>query len=163
MPDLPFEAFEKLDGSPIVIYHHDGAWRTATKGSFDSAQARWAAERLPSGLQPGTTCLAEAVYPENRMVVHYAEAALVLLAAYDESGRELSYDEILATAETIGWRAARRHTFESMPAWPPWPLAWRIGRTRNWACRWGRSLWTFGRSCSGSANSAGSTGGCAPR
>jgi RNA ligase len=40
----------------------------------------------------------------------------VLLAAYDEGGRELSYDEILAVADAIGWRAAHRHTFESMPA-----------------------------------------------
>ena len=31
IPDLPFKAFEKLDGSLIVIYHHDRAWRTAPK------------------------------------------------------------------------------------------------------------------------------------
>ena len=114
IPDLPFEAFEKLDGSLIILFHHDGAWRTATKGSFDSEQARWAAGRIPAGLRPGTTYLAEAIYPENRMVVRYPDSALVLLAAYDETGRELSYDAILDTAAALGWRAATRHAFASM-------------------------------------------------
>ncbi len=114
IPDLPFEAFEKLDGSLIILFHHDGAWRTATKGSFDSEQARWAAGRIPPGLRPGITYLAEAIYPENRMVVRYREAALVLLAAYDEAGHELSYDAILETAAAVGWRAASRHSFASV-------------------------------------------------
>ena len=42
MPDLPFETMEKLDGSLIIIFHHNGRWRTATKGSFTSSQAQWA-------------------------------------------------------------------------------------------------------------------------
>lgn len=46
IPDLPFETFEKVDGSLITIFWHAGEWRTATKGTFGSAQALWAAERL---------------------------------------------------------------------------------------------------------------------
>ena len=84
IPDLPFEAFEKLDGSLIIVFHHAGAWRTATKGAFDSPQAAWAKARLDAAdlapLSPGTTYLFEAVYPENRIVVRYAAPALVLLA-----------------------------------------------------------------------------------
>ena len=117
-PDLPFEAFEKLDGSLIIVFHHGGGWRCATKGAFDSEQAVWAQARLDaadlSGLPPGTTYLFEAVYPENRIVVRYPDAALVLLAAYAEDGRELSYDEVLATAARLGGRAARRQAFAGL-------------------------------------------------
>jgi RNA ligase len=118
IPDLPFETFEKVDGSLIIIFWHDGAWRTATKGAFDSSQAQWAAERLKgcdlSVLRRGTTYLAEAVYAENRIVVRYTEDELVLLAAYDEGGAELSYASLRETAERLGWRIAGRHSYASV-------------------------------------------------
>ncbi len=118
IPDLPFETFEKLDGSLIIIFHHAGQWLTATKGAFESDQAKWARARLDgadlSSLVPGTTYLAEATYPENRIVVHYDEPALVLLAAYAEDGVELDFDAIQETAARLGWRAAERHAFGSV-------------------------------------------------
>jgi RNA ligase len=118
IPDLPFETFEKLDGSLIIIFHHAGQWRAATKGAFDSDQARWAQARLDSadlsGLIPGTTYLAEATYPENRIVVRYDEPALVLLAGYAEDGAELDFDAMLTAAGRSGWRAADRHAFTSI-------------------------------------------------
>lgn len=118
LPDLPFETTEKLDGSLVIIFHHSGRWRTATKGAFDSSQAVWAQERLDrldlSALTPGTTYLAEAVYPENRIVVHYREAALVMLAAYAETGEELSLQALAETAAKLGWRLAGRYDFSSV-------------------------------------------------
>ena len=118
VPDLPFEAFEKLDGSLIIAFRHAGRWRAATKGAFDSEQAVWAQARFDaadlSPLEPDTTYLFEAVYPENRIVVRYKEPALVMLAAYHGSGRELTYDEVLATCQELGWRPARRHEFASI-------------------------------------------------
>jgi RNA ligase len=118
VPDLPFEAFEKLDGSLIIVFEHAGRWWTATKGAFDSEQAVWAQARLDaldlSPLTPGTTYLFEAIYPENRIVVRYVEPALVMLGAYDSAGRELTYNEILATCQALEWRAARRHEFASI-------------------------------------------------
>jgi RNA ligase len=118
IPDLPFEAFEKLDGSLIIVFHDQGQWRAATKGAFESEQAVWARARLDavdtSPLAPGATYLFEAIYPENRIVIRYPEPALVMLAAYDGDGRELSYDEVLATSRALGWRAARRHAFASI-------------------------------------------------
>ena len=118
VPDLPFEAFEKLDGSLIIAFHHAGSWHAVTKGAFDSEQAVWAQNRFDaadlSPLTPGATYLFEAVYPENRIVVRYEEPALVMLAAYDGDGRELTYDEVLATCQALGWRAARRHAFASI-------------------------------------------------
>ena len=117
-PDLPFEVTEKLDGSLIIIFHHEGRWRTATKGAFDSPQALWARERLAerdvSVFQPGTTYLAEATYPENRIVVHHDTAALRLLAAYDGNGRELPFAEIEKIGAAAGMPAAKRHSFGSL-------------------------------------------------
>jgi len=117
-PDLPFEAFEKLDGSLIIAFHHGGRWRTATKGAFDSDQALWARARLDgadlSALTPGATYLFEAIYPENRIVIRYPEAALVMLSAYAADGRELGHDEVLAASEALGWRAAARRRFASL-------------------------------------------------
>jgi RNA ligase len=118
IPDLAFETFEKVDGSLIIIFWHGGEWKTATKGAFGSAQAQWAAERLKgcdlSALRRGTTYLAEGVYAENRIVVRYAKDELVLLAAYDESGAELSYASLCETADRMGWRAAQRHGYDSV-------------------------------------------------
>ena len=117
IPDQPFETFEKLDGSLAIIHHFGGRWRAATKGAFASSQALWTEARLDaqdvSALVPGTTYLAEAVYAENRIVIHYAEPALVLLAAYREDGSEFSSDDLQATANALGWRMARRHAYAS--------------------------------------------------
>lgn len=119
VPELPFEAFEKLDGSLIIVFHHGGGWRAATKGSFRSDQAAWAQARLDaadlSPLRPGATYLFEAVYPENRIVVRYDDPALVMLAAYAEDGRELAYDDVLAICAALGWRAARRYAYAGIP------------------------------------------------
>jgi hypothetical protein len=46
--------------------------------------------------------------------VRYAEDALVLLAAFDESGAELSYAQLCDTADRLGWRMAKRHGYESV-------------------------------------------------
>ena len=45
-PCEDFDAIEKLDGSLIIAFWH-GGWQTATKGSFDSEQARAARFMLP--------------------------------------------------------------------------------------------------------------------
>lgn len=117
-PNLPFEAYEKLDGSLVIVFRHDGTWRAATKGAFDSEQAAWAQARLDaidlSVLKPGATYLFEAVYPENRIVVRYSDPAMVMLSAYDEDARELTYGEVTQVCEALGWRAARRHAFTSI-------------------------------------------------
>ena len=62
---------------------------------------------------PGTTYLVEAIYPENRIVIHYPEPALVLLAAYHEDGTEADFTELGDTATALGWRTAVRHTYAS--------------------------------------------------
>ena len=105
VPDLPFETFEKLDGSLIIVFYHNGQWKTATKGSFKSDQAKWALARLPDGLGLGHTYLFEAIYPENRIVVHYDYEGLVLLSAYNHKGEELPYEML------SHFRIAKRYSY----------------------------------------------------
>ena len=120
IPDQPFETFEKLDGSLAIIHHHAGRWRVATKGAFDSPQAAWAEARIAgqhtATLTPGYTYLAEAIYPENRIVIHYAEPALVMLAAYREDGTEMDFAELSEVAGALGWRTAERHSYPGFTA-----------------------------------------------
>lgn len=87
LPAEPFEIFEKLDGSLAIVFHYNGRWHAASKGSFISEQATWAQAWVDahdtSRLDPTLTYLAEAIYPGNRIVVDYGDReALVLLAAY---------------------------------------------------------------------------------
>lgn len=113
IPAEPFEVFDKMDGSLAILFFHGGRWRAATKGSFTSDQAKWAEAqivalnlRFPGVFVPGTTYLAEAIYPENRIVIQYPpeHEGLWLLAAYDEGGRELSYEELNAVAAATRFR-----------------------------------------------------------
>jgi RNA ligase len=118
IPDLPFETFEKLDGSLIILFHHKGEWRCATKGSLGSAQAKWAKSWIDghdlSVLDEGTTYLAEAIYPENRIVVHYADSGLFLLGGYRPDGSELGYAELSSVGSQLGWPVAKRHAFTAV-------------------------------------------------
>ncbi|MFI0977372.1 RNA ligase [Streptomyces sp. NPDC021093] len=104
LPDEPFEVYDKVDGSLGIVFHHSGRWHVASKGSFISEQATWArrflATKDDSGLVPGTTYLAEILYPENRIVVNYGDRRdLVLLAAYGPDGAEVPLAEA-----AVGWQ-----------------------------------------------------------
>lgn len=117
-PDLPFEAFDKLDGSLIIAFLHKGRWRAATKGAFDSSQAAWAQARLDamdtSELVWGATYLFEAIYPENVIVVRYSVSGLALLAAYEADGTEMPYQELVLAASATGLSVAWRAPFSTL-------------------------------------------------
>ncbi len=90
-------AFDKYDGSLGIRYTRpDGLTAIATRGSFDSEQARHAtalAWRL--GWEPidqGVTDLYEIIYPDNRIVIDYGDRdELVYLGAVNiESGEYLA-------------------------------------------------------------------------
>ncbi|MFI8966052.1 T4 RnlA family RNA ligase [Streptomyces sp. NPDC053493] len=107
LPDEPFEVYEKVDGSLGVVFHYDGRWRVASKGSFVSTQATWAQRRLDaadtSALVPGVTYLAEIVYPQNRIVVDYGDRRdLVLLAAFGPDGTETPLAEAADAWRAVG-------------------------------------------------------------
>jgi RNA ligase len=106
LPDEPFEVTDKVDGSLGVIFW-DGRWRVATRGSFTSNQAKWAEQWLSridtSELWPGDTYLAEIVFADNRIVIHYDFQGLVLLSAYDGYGEEFSRGRLLALGKRTNW------------------------------------------------------------
>ncbi|WP_291333126.1 RNA ligase [Desulfovibrio sp.] len=96
-PSDDFEAFEKLDGSLIIAFHHNDNWRTATKGEFNSDQAKAALSKLPFGrMAPGPTYLSELIGPSNKIVVRYPEDECRLLGVYADDGREWTRREMEA-------------------------------------------------------------------
>jgi RNA ligase len=96
-PQGAFEAYEKLDGSLIIAFWHDGVWRTATKGDFHSDQAKAAQNLLPFGrFTPGVTYLSELIGPSNKIVVRYPKDECRLLGAYAADGREFTRAELEA-------------------------------------------------------------------
>ncbi|MFJ7775809.1 AAA family ATPase [Streptomyces yangpuensis] len=118
LPDEPFEVYDKVDGSLAIVFHYAGRWRVASKGSFISAQAVWAQRRLDgadtAALHPGTTYLAEILYPQNRIVVDYGDRRdLVLLAAFGPDGTEVPLAEAAPHWEGIG---------SVVTVWPAMPL-----------------------------------------
>lgn len=124
IPSLPFTTHEKLDGSLIIVFHHNGKWRTATKGSFNSSQAAWAKVWLQrpgkdgsnreDWLVPGNTYLFEAVYAENRIVVHYDYESLVLLGGYTADGFEFDDDSMLFVSQGLNCPAAEVYEYSSV-------------------------------------------------
>lgn len=101
VPKEPFEAYEKLDGSLGILYQFDGHVQIASRGSFDSTQARRATEIYRRHyrditLDPSITYLFEIIYPENRIVVDYGDREdLILIAAIEtESGNEQPLPDI---------------------------------------------------------------------
>ncbi|MFC9343205.1 RNA ligase [Streptomyces sp. NPDC057020] len=127
LPDEPFEVYDKVDGSLGVVFHYDGRWHVASKGSFTSVQATWAQRRLDAadtaGLTPGVTYLAEILHPGNRIVVNYGDRRdLVLLAAFDRDGTEVPFAEA-----ATGWQGVG----SVVRTWPAMDLAELVALTES--------------------------------
>ena len=97
IPDLPFEVFEKMDGSLGIFFWYNGNPIFASRGSFTSDQSKVGWEILKGmdykNLKIGVTYLFEIIYPENRIIVDYGDTEkLVLLGAIETStGEEIPY------------------------------------------------------------------------
>lgn len=103
IPNLPFEVYEKMDGSLGISYAIDGAIFIATRGSFISEQSVKANELLntkytmsKAQMNPAITYLFEIIYPENRIVLDYGnKEELVLLGMIETAtGKELPLVDI---------------------------------------------------------------------
>lgn len=93
IPSEPFEAYEKLDGSLIIIFWHEDELVVASKGSFSSVHAvesRRILERYDlSILDRSKTYCMELLAPWNRIVCSYGyEEKLVLIGKFDREGKE---------------------------------------------------------------------------
>lgn len=95
--DLPFEVFDKMDGSLGILYPYKGGHRVSTRGSFKSSQAIRATEIYQEKykdqvIPEGQTYLFEIIYPENQIVVSYPFSDLVLLGVIDNvTGEDLPF------------------------------------------------------------------------
>lgn len=98
--NMPFRAYEKLDGSLGILYFHPKKreWQVATRGSFASDQAIEANKIWKDmgdiQLTHGKTYMVEIIYPGNRIVVDYGnKRELVLLAVIDNSSGKDDWKE----------------------------------------------------------------------
>jgi RNA ligase len=113
-----FVAFDKMDGTLIVVGEHDGSAVVSTKGSFDTWHSE-VARKLLLGYTPpkGVTVLFELLHPQNRVVIDYdGYEGLVLLGGVDnETGQDFLPDEV---ADNTGWHGdvvvRRTFNFQSM-------------------------------------------------
>lgn len=102
IPQIPFEVFDKLDGSLGILYWFNDEPLIATRGSFTSDQARHATQVLHKKykdtfdkLDKKSTYLFEIIYPQNRIVVDYgAMDDLILLTVIDNETGEERLDDI---------------------------------------------------------------------
>jgi RNA ligase len=103
IPDLPFEAFEKMDGSLGIFFWYNGIPIFSSRGSFTSDQAKYGWEMLKekeySLLEKTVTYLFEILYPQNRIVIDYGEDEKIVLlgAIVTETGEEIPYSELEKT------------------------------------------------------------------
>lgn len=135
----PVNVTDKMDGSLGILYWSpEHRWAVATRGSFDSPQARHATAVFQAryenymgaswGFNPpkGITYLFEIVYPENRIVVDYGQTDdLVLLGAVDiASGRSIAPEAIQRSSNPWPGPVAETFTFNTYSqalAAPPRP------------------------------------------
>jgi hypothetical protein len=82
-PTPDFDVYDKLDGSLGILFHYEGEWVMATRGSFTSDQAVKGFEMLKNydyeKLHKGYTYLFEILFDANRIVVKYDYEDLILL------------------------------------------------------------------------------------
>lgn len=102
IPNLPFKAYEKMDGSLGISYWIGDIMFLATKGSFKSEQAQIGTAILHSKgwdvlnqLNKDLTYLFEIITQEDPKVVNYGELEeIILLAVIDtNTGKELNIDD----------------------------------------------------------------------
>src|SRR5574343_227852 len=111
LPKSTPDVAEKMDGSLGILYHDGEDWAIATRGSFESDQAKWATNWFRSHAHhpftplENTTYLFEIIYPENRIVVNYGQRAeLVLIGlVHNWTGKIYSHKEVEAEAKKQGF------------------------------------------------------------
>lgn len=85
----PVQVTDKLDGSMGNVIFYNGELIVATRGSFESEQAKWAHDYISKNPElydafkvicsENVTAVVEIIYPENRIVVDYGDMTAVVL------------------------------------------------------------------------------------
>lgn len=110
IPKEPFDVYEKMDGSLLVMYFIDNKPFLASRGSFNSEQACMGNTILYTKykhlfplLDRSATYVFELIFPSNRIVVDYGDTEdIVLLSIIDvETGEERLDD--------IGFTIVKKH------------------------------------------------------
>lgn len=116
---------QKEGGSLGILFRHEGEYRIATRGSFESDQAIWATgylnqqwPHLHRSISNEWTLLFEIIYPDNRIVVDYGNRHdLVLLAIRNRwTGDYLPYQDVQAVASALEMNTAHVYSFADMEA-----------------------------------------------
>lgn len=96
IPKEPYEIYEKMDGSLILIFWYEDNMIISSKGSFTSDHAIQAKRVINnydlSLLDKSKTYCFELVAPWNRIVCNYSREELYLLAKFDKLGKEHDID-----------------------------------------------------------------------
>lgn len=101
---LPFWAYEKMDGTLIIVGKYEDELIVSTKGSFTTWHSEVAREML-AGFEPlkGCTFIFELIHPQNRIVVDYGdyEGCVLLGAVENETGLDHFQPDIVA--DQVAW------------------------------------------------------------
>lgn len=128
LPNEPFEVFEKVDGSLLVITPWRGELIVTTRGSFYSPQATFAKKLIDKKypflfkcLREGECILAEVIYPENRIIVDYGDMEDIVVLAWAKPADdatddfvELSYDTVIDACNQLGLKCAKKHKMDKL-------------------------------------------------
>lgn len=95
-----FKAYEKADGSLVILFNYNNNWFITTRGSFKSEQSLKAYKLLAnyntSKLDKDFTYFAEVIYKQNRIVVDYQDLEQIRMigARHTKDGWELDLAQI---------------------------------------------------------------------
>ena len=116
IPNEPFQVYEKMDGSLGIVFHYNGEWHLASKGSFISEQAIKGREMLQKYLDnpscdfhPAYTYLFEIIYNDNRIVVNYDFEDVVLLARIPTHKEGIVENEVQGPGFQSSFRVVKRY------------------------------------------------------
>ena len=117
------EVTEKVDGSCGFLFRHQGKWRIATRGSFESEQALFATEFINRNwkgsleyMSEDLTFMFEILYPANRIVVDYGDREdLVLIAVRDKvTLRDWRFIDFHELSQWLGFNTPKVSYFDSV-------------------------------------------------
>lgn len=113
-PTENFEVYDKLDGSLIIVFHYNGEWVVASRGSFTSDQSI-AATKIFNGLKNidkldiESTYIFELIAKWNRIVVDYGDVEKLVLLGINSKVSEYTYEGMRVIADILGCDIVKKY------------------------------------------------------